>query len=317
MAALAGLVPNVARDLLHALLVASAADRLIGSLTHEIMRLVTLCAGKAGVKIVIRGGCLVAAAAGLGAGAGMRACRVRVVTAHAGAGVGPRWMVGMNVLVAVLAGVRGCALDVVRRVTAAALVVRLVRGPAEHVQVVMAGAASDCLALCETVGTMAADALAVTAFEESAAGHDRLLLGVTRYTGGPCVTGRRVLMLVARGASFVNGLARGTVTRVDVLVAVVAGRGLRLVVFVRVMARAAFLGAVNLNGGYIALSLEMTALAVARREDFDAVHELASVRSILGRCPRVLRAFDRERVTAHTVGLHARPEAPFGLTLGM
>lgn len=240
MTTFAGAVSRVQRDLLDALLVAARADWRLRLRQHEGVRLVTLGASDAGVKVVLGRGLLMAAAAALRL-IGARASRVRIVAADARAGDALFGMVRVHVLVTVLTSLAGRALHVMRRVTARTLVVGLDPAAAEHLEIGVARATGHDRLFLEIVRSMAADALAVPTCEERRARHDGALFGVAGRARRERVAGFCVLVLVARDAGLKWGLAARGVAGLNVLVTIRAGRRLWLCVLMWAVATRAAL----------------------------------------------------------------------------
>lgn len=264
MTALAGSMSRVQRDLLDALLMTARADWWLGEPEHEVVRLVTVGASDAGVKVVVGRGLLMAATAVFGL-IDARAGRMRIVAADARAHNARLGMVGVHVLVAILASLAGRAFHVMRRVAAHTLVVGRDPVAAEHVEIGVARAAGDDRLFREGVRSMAADALAMPTFEERRAGDDWALFGVAGCAGRQGVLARRVLVLMTGDAGLEWGLTAGSVAGLNVLVTIGAGRRDRLRILMRVMATRALLRAMDHDRRGVALCRGVAALAVPGR----------------------------------------------------
>lgn len=241
------------------------ASAVIGAFAHEIVRRVAALAVDASVKIRILGGGLVTAAAGTRAGVNLRAAGMRIVTAHAAAG-GPGFgMIRVHPAVALGARLLRAAAHVVWGVAARALLVAGGLSATQHGNTLVTRAARRSLVFGEIVRTMTTHALPMAGVEQRGLRHYRRLLRVTRHARAERFRSRRVLLLVARGASLSDRLARARVGRRHVLVAVGARRRDRFGVLVRPVAVEAFFGVVYLHGGRRALSNQMAVGAVAGR----------------------------------------------------
>ena len=248
-------------------------------------------------------------------------------------------VIGVHALVAVFAGIFRRASHVVRSVAAGTLVVRRDLPAAEHVEIgVTRATRSDGLRL-EFVGTMAADALAVSAFEQRRCGNDRLLPSVTRGARRARLAGGRVLVLMAGNTSLKRSFAARSVRGLDALVTIRTRRGARSRVLVRAVTAGALLRTVNGHRRRGALLHGMATLAVAGRVRLDPAQELGSATLVLRldmrdversrvaarawqlrQLPRrrsqlgvMSAAVERESVTTRAVGLRAMPKALLGL----
>ena len=199
VAALAGLVARVGADQLDRPGVAARASAMFRQREHERVRLVAARARNTAVKIMIGRRLLMAAAASLGL-IGALARRMRIVAADTRAHHALFGVVGVHVLVAVLAGLLGRVFYVVRRMAARTLVVRAHGAPAENVEVGVTRAAGHSRLFLEIMWPVTTHTFAMPVLKQRRAGDDRLLFGVTRRAGRKGVAGRRVLMLVTRGA---------------------------------------------------------------------------------------------------------------------
>jgi hypothetical protein len=221
--------------------------------SHEAVRPVTLRALRAGMKLRIGACRLVTARAFSGADGGPSRRRMGIVTADAGAGHASFWMVRVLVPMAVRASAIGRSGDVVCAVTTRAVRVGWNTRP-EHHDVFVTGAARDRAGLREFVRAMAADAFGVPMSKQRSGRDHGFLAGVTARARRTRILGGCVLLLVAGGARFGQGLAVDGVCRLHV-VAVRASGGRGLLVLVGAVAGYALVGMVNLDRGSVALLL--------------------------------------------------------------
>ena len=315
-------VALVFRDVLHLFAVARSARGQARELEPELVRLVATGAGDVAVLAVLRTQAGMARSASGRDEVGARRVRMRVVAADAAAAspvLEAIRVIGVNVLVAV--GARGlrCCLHVVRRMTIAAVIVRLDVTGAEHDDPLVAIAAGHGLRVFELMRAVAAGALRMSAFEGGRGRHDGLVLGMAVHAGRERVFGGRVLVLVARLADLVGALALRGMLGVDLRMAVGAGRRLGGGILVRSVAAEARLGRVRPHGGLGALLQGVATLAVALLVGPDLARQrsLPRVRERQGgglrrpeqRLVVVSGAFQREGVAQRAIGLGARAEA--------
>jgi hypothetical protein len=159
---------------------------------------------------------------------------------------------------------------------------------AEHVHVLVAGAAFYGLALRKIVRAMAADALLMSISEQRRARHQGLLLGVARLTRADRLASRRVQVLVTRRAHLDSGSSMSGVRGGDVLVTAIARAGLGFLVVVRPVALRALAGSVHGDARRVALLARVTPHAFTRIEQVQ--RRAAGVRRARF-CARVQTAF--------------------------
>jgi len=220
VAASACRMPRVGGYLLHVFAMAVGAQGELRGLEPKMMWLVATGTSDAGVLTVFRARVLVTGRASprLGLGQPLRLLlrpllRMGIVAADA-AGAAPG-MIGVHVFVAARAGGLWRCLHVVGLVTARAVGVGSDVSPAEHLHLLVAGAARDRRVLSELMGAMTSDAFGVPTRKDRAGWDQRLLARVTHSTGLHGVFRGRVLVLVAGLARLLRALALRGMAGVD------------------------------------------------------------------------------------------------------
>lgn len=285
--------------------VAAAAGLGFAEGEDEVMRRVALLACDSRVKVFVVTGDLVAGAARTGAAHGVNPGGVGRVATDAGPRRAFVRVVGMHAGVTARAGSGRAPGDVVRGVTVGTGAVRRHAGAAEHVQRIVTGRARDGVCGVEVVRSVAPHAFAMPGLEQRRFRYFGFLSSVAVDTAFPGDFGAGVLALMTGDADLGHGTAAGGVLGRNVGVAGLARSGLRLGVFVRVVAGRAFLSVVHRYRGHVADRRRVAARAVAGTLDLG------------GRVGRLPSQVHRERVTAGTVRRRVRPELCSRLLLRM
>lgn len=242
------------------------AQAALGLGEHESVRLVALGAAEPSVKLIVRVGGLVAAAASSRGFAAVSARRVRVVAADTVACWPQVGVIRMHRRMAVHTSLLRASSNVMGRVTAVALVVSRHAGRRQHRNLGVAGTAGSCRVLLELVRPMAAHALAVSAGKECALRHDGELSSMTNLAAAPSLGCRRVLVLMTRDAHELGRFSERRVAGGNVTVALRTRPRLGRGVLVRSVAIQALARTVNYDRWRGPLAGGVATRAIGRRK---------------------------------------------------